>query len=304
MLVEIYVEVDDFCIKNQEIIFQWLKESGLVKKNHPSQLTLSEVMTILIYYHHQHYKDFKHYYLEYVLKDLKSDFPDAVSYNRFVELIPRALLPMCLFLQHRCEQSRRTGIYYIDSTPWQVCHPKRAHSHKVMKGFASWGKTSVGWFYGLKYHLITNQLGEIVNFFLTEGSTADNQTKVLFILTNDLVGSLFGDKGYLLSEAKKAFLEKDGLLRIVSKNRRNMKKAELQLNDQLWLKKRGVIESVIKITKCSCNAVHTRHRSPINGMVNLFSALAGYSFFQRKPSTIINMNARLITTKSSFAKAA
>ena len=49
MLVEIYVEVDDFCKSNEEIICEWLKSTGFAKKNHPSQMTLSEVMTILIY---------------------------------------------------------------------------------------------------------------------------------------------------------------------------------------------------------------------------------------------------------------
>lgn len=304
MLVEIYVEVDDFCKEHEQIINSWLKESGLVKKNHPSQLTLSEVMTILIYYHHSYYKDFKHYYTNYVCKDLRRDFPQLVSYNRFVELVPRALLPMCMFLKHRCSLSRLTGIYFVDSTPWAVCHPKRAHSHKVMRGFADWGKTSVGWFFGLKYHLITNQFGELVNFYITEGSTADNRAKLLFLLTKNLMGWLFGDKGYLLSKEKRQLLERDGALRIFSKCRKNMEKQEMPLEARLWLRKRGVIESVIDLTKNACDSVHTRHRSPINAFVNLFSALSAYSFFQRKPTTIINLEARMIGQSNPLAMTA
>lgn len=304
MLVEIYVEIDDFCKSNHQIIQNWLKESGLVKKAHPSRLTLSEVLTILVYYHHSYYQDFKHYYINHVQSDLRNDFPDLISYNRFVELIPRALLPLCLFLSHRCEFSKRTGIYYIDSAPWAACHPKRAHNHKVMKGFAQWGKTSVGWFYGLKYHLIINQYGELMNFYVSSGGKSDNNAKTLFLLTKKLMGWLFGDKGYLLSDAKKALLEREGALKIFSKCRKNMKKQQLPLEAKLWLRKRGVIESAINLTKNACEAVHTRHRSPINAFCNLFSSLVAYTFMQRKPSTKINLEARLLQAPNSLAGAA
>ena len=304
MLVEIYVEIDDFCKANQEIIREWLQESGLVKKAHPSKLTLSEVMTILVHYHQSYYKNFKQYYLNYVQQDLRNDFPDLVSYNRFVELIPRALMPMCLFLNYRCSLSKRTGIYYIDSTRWEVCHPKRAHQHKVMLGFAQWGKTSMGWFYGLKYHLIINELGELINFYVSSGAKADNHAKTLFVLTQNLFGWLFGDKGYLLNKAKRAFLERDGDLKIFSKCRKNMAKQSMPLQASLWIKKRGLIETTIDLTKNDCEAVHTRHRSPINAFVNLFAALCAYSFRQRKPSTKINLEARLLPKPKEQIKAA
>lgn len=304
MLVEIYVEIDDFCKTHQELIQRLLKESGLVKKNHPSKLNLSEVMTILIYYHQSWYKDFKHYYQEHVQTDLRRDFPDLVSYHRFVELIPRALLPMCLFLNYRCSLSKRTGIYYIDSAPWQVCHPKRAQQHQVMKGWAQWGKTSVGWFYGLKYHLIVNQFGELINFYVSSANKFDSNAKILFVLTKNLLGWLFGDKGYLLSEAKRALLERHEALKIFSKCRKNMKKQDIPVEARLWLKKRGIIESVIALTKQQCDAVHSRHRSPINAFVNLFAALTAYTFRQRKPSTNINLEARLLPWPKDLPKAA
>jgi len=295
MLVEIYVEIDDFCKANQEIIRKLLYESGLIKKAHPSRLSLSEVMTILIHYHQTYYKDFKHYYTEYVQQDLKRDFPDLVSYNRFVELIPRAFLPLCLFLSYRCSLSKRTGIYYIDSAPWAACHPKRAHQHKVMRGFAQWGKTSVGWFFGLKYHLIINQFGELINFYLSAGNVSDNNAKVLFLLTRNLLGWIFADKGYLLNQAKKDLLEREGALRIFAKCRKNMKKQRMPLEASLWIRKRGIIESAIDLTKNACDAAHTRHRSPINAFANLFAALTAYSFRQRKPSTNIKLEARLLS---------
>jgi hypothetical protein len=127
MLVEIYFEIDEFVKKHKEFLYQVLRQEGQCKRLYPCHLSLSEIMTILVYYHYSHYKSFKHYYKEHVQKRLRADFPDLVSYNRFVELLPRALYPMCLFLSSRTVLAQKSGIYFIDSAPLEVCHPKRAH---------------------------------------------------------------------------------------------------------------------------------------------------------------------------------
>jgi len=294
MITEIYVEVDDIIKENQEIILESMRHMKLIGRNYPTSLTLSEVVTIQIYYHYSGYKCFKSYYLNHVCYELKRDFPDLVSYQQFVKLIPRALVALLVVLKEQMKQSRRSGIYYGDSYPIPACHPKRVHQHKTMKGMASWGKTSVGWFYGLKCHIVVNQFGELVNCTLTTGSTADNNLRVLFRLTNDLMGYFFGDKGYLLNEDKRIFLEKDGLLKFRTKVRKNMEKQQLELEPKLWLKKRGIVESVIDIHKEHMDVAHTRHRSPTNALVNIFAGLVAYNFRQRKPSTSINLERYLL----------
>jgi len=75
------------------------------------------------------------------------------------------LLLLCCFLH------TRTGIAFIDSTPLTVCHPARAHAHKVFQGQAQWGKNSVGWHFGFKLHLIVNDQGELLAFKLTPANT-------------------------------------------------------------------------------------------------------------------------------------
>ena len=290
MLTAIYVEVDDFCKSSSAIISNF----GVVRRGPAPKLTLSEIMTILIYYHEKNYKNFKSYYTEYVMTELYGDFPDLVSYNRFIEFAPRAMMPLALFLAHQCESSRKTGIYYIDSTRWAACHPKRAHNHKVMKGFAAWGKSSIGWFYGMKYHLVVNQYGEIMNFYLSPGNVSDANAKVMFQLTKDLFGWLFGDRGYLINPAKRDLLERDGELLVFAKCRKNMKKQSIPVEAELWLKKRGIVESVIKSTKCDCDATHTRSRNPFNAFTNLFAALVAYSFKPNKPATAIKLERRLL----------
>jgi hypothetical protein len=113
-------DVDDFCKDQRSIIAKALKHCGAYKENHPRQLILSEVMTILIYYHLSPYKNLTALYTRHVCTDLKKDFPDLVSYDRFVALIPGTLIPLMLYLADRCRRNLRTGIYYIDSPPGRL----------------------------------------------------------------------------------------------------------------------------------------------------------------------------------------
>ena len=87
----------------------------------------SEIMTILIMFHFGTFDNFKHYYLHFIKLHLKSDFPDAVSYNRFVELESRVFFKLMFFLNFHYF-GRCTGITFVDSTMIPVCHKiGRAH---------------------------------------------------------------------------------------------------------------------------------------------------------------------------------
>jgi hypothetical protein len=130
---------------------------------------MSEIMTILIHFHQSNYRNFKAYYLEYVMTHLRNEFPGLVSYNRFVELIPSVIVPLTHYLRHAC-LGTCTGITFIDSTTLAVCKNPRIHYHKTFAGLARRGKTSTGWFYGFKLHLIVNDRGELLDFVLTPGN--------------------------------------------------------------------------------------------------------------------------------------
>jgi hypothetical protein len=289
MLDEIYYEVDEFCKREHEYLQKLLRCLGFCKKNHPCSLSLSEVMTILIYYHYSDYRHFKAYYTKGILGCYKSDFPNAPSYNRFVELIPRAFLPLLVFAVYRCSLAKRTGIYFLDSTKLPVCFITRAHSHKVFLGAAAKGKTSTGWFFGLKLHLIINNLGELVHFYLSSGSKSDSDALILFQMTKNIFGMFYTDAGYQMNEEKRLLLELDRLRTFIVKPRSNMKKAEkpLLFKDVLWHKKRPTIESVIDIQKVHLDLNLNRQRSAINGFTTVFANLAAYSFYPDKPSASI-----------------
>jgi len=176
--------VDDFCLTFEPHWQSQLVASGQVQRQRARQLCLSEIMTILILFHQSHYRHFKAFYTEYVLVHWRAEFPGLVSYTRLVEFIPSTLLPLCAYLRH-CFGTC-TGISFMDSTPMAVCHNRRIAQHKVFAGFAARGKTSVGWFFGFKLHLVFNDRGELPNIALTPGNVDDRKP------VPKLVQQLFG----------------------------------------------------------------------------------------------------------------
>jgi hypothetical protein len=157
-------------------------------------------MTIMVFYHYSGYKTFKDYYIKHVEKQMRNDFKKLISYNSFLELRPRALPALILFLTLQ-GLDKGTGISIIDSFPLTVCHNKRIYSHKTFRGIAQRGKTSIGWFYGFKVHIIINHLGELISFAITPGNVSDNNENLLLKITKDLLGKLFGDRGYIANRS-------------------------------------------------------------------------------------------------------
>ena len=246
-----------------------------------SRMALSEIMAIAILFQLSGYRCFKWYYNDYAVKHMGGYFPRLVSYNRFVELMGASLMPLALYAQ-RFRAGTATGISFIDSTPIKVCHCRRIHSHKVFEGVAKRGKNSAGWFYGFKLHLVINEMGEILSFYLSPGNVDDRNRGVIDRLCRDLWGKLFGDRGYISKELFE-LLYLQGI-QLITRLKKNMKNALMDIEDKLLLRKRAVIESVNDFLKNICQVEHTRHRSLVNFMVNLLAALAAYSFLPRKPS--------------------
>lgn len=82
-------------------------------RNRKGRLSESEIMTILVCYHFGTYRNFKEYYLNWVKGVMRQDFPDAVSYNRFVELMPRVFFKMMLFMKLYAF-GKCTGITFVE----------------------------------------------------------------------------------------------------------------------------------------------------------------------------------------------
>ncbi|CDK31057.1 IS982 family transposase [Candidatus Babela massiliensis] len=281
MLINIFCQIDDFCkLFEKEIKINLLPSSKIRKRS--SNLTISEILTIIVYYHYSGYKTFKDYYTKHILVNMNRDFKKLVSYNRFVELKKLSVIPLALFFK-LYGVANCTGISSIDSLPLKVCHIKRKSSNKVFKDIAKKGKTSVGWFYGFKLHFVINEYGYIIDCTITSGNVADNNKSTVSSITKNIFGKLVADKGYI--GCFNMLFDKG--IHLIHKLRSNMKNKLLSFQDKLLLRKRGIIESVGNILKNTFNLEHTRHRCQINFFANLFSALIAYSFKPSKPSFAI-----------------
>lgn len=258
-----------------------LQENGKKTRNKPNRLSHSEVMTILISFHLGGYRNLKHYYLNYVCVHMTSEFPKLVSYNRFVELQQQAAFPLVLFLK-LCRMGDCTGISFVDSTTIKVCHIKREKQNKVFAGIATKGKSTLGWFFGFKLHIIINDKGEIINFVITQGNVDDREPLNSESFIKSVFGKLYADRGYI-SQKLRDILFVDGI-HFVYKLRNNMKGGEIPLQDKIYLRKRAVIESVNDELKNICQIEHTRHRSFTNFITNMVAGLLAYSFLPKKPS--------------------
>ena len=274
-LLELFCDIDDFCQTFQPALEQ--KQLGTPKRGPKPRLSKSEIMTILINFHQAGYRNFKHYYTKHVKVHLRKDFPDLVSYNRFVELIPTVLIHLCAYLKSRYGAS--TGVAFVDSTPLVVCHNRRINRNKVFKDLAARGKTTMGWFYGFKLHLIVNDQGELLAVHVTAGNVDDR--KPLPIMTKDLMGKLYGDKGYLSQGLFESLFERG--VELITTIRKNMKNSLMRLEDKLLLRKRFIIETINDQLKNISQIEHSRHRSPANFAVNLLAGLIAYTHQPKKP---------------------
>ena len=284
-MLPLFCDIDDFCL-----LFAPHWQARLLdtrQRQRASTLCLSEVMTIIVLFHSSSYRNFKAYYTEQVMKHYAGAFPRLVSYNRFVELMPSALVPLCAYLQTR--KGECSGISFVDSTSLRVCHNRRISSHQVFSGCARRGKTSVDWFYGFKLHLVINDRGELLSLRLTPGNTDDRQP--VPELVKGLFGQLFGDKGYI-SQPLFETLYNDGV-QLVTRLKTKMKNRLVSSFDKIMLRKRAIIESVVDQLKNISQIEHSRHRSVANCFVNLLAGLVAYTWREKKPSLNIRVKEHL-----------
>lgn len=277
-IIEQFVFLDDFCKQYNFFIDKNILPKDRELTRTPG-LSISEIMTIILLFHQSPAKNFKFFYQSY-LQQYRSEFPALVSYNRFVELQQRCLGHFYALVMILCALAKQTGISYVDSTCLPVCHNKRATRHKVFKGIAKLGKSSMGWFFGFKLHLLINEKGDLLNAHLTPGNVDDR--KPLRKMTQYILGLLFGDKGYIDQNLFRDLLQRG--LKLVTSIKSTMKNKLLSMKEKVLLRKRSIIETVNSVIKKDFQISHTRHRSPINAFIHIFSTLVAYCFRSKKPA--------------------
>jgi len=280
-----FIEIDDFCKRFEEELRRVAVGGERKARNRTGILSVSEIITIVVGFHQSGFRTFKHYY-HFLLEHSAKLFPSMPCYERFVGLMPRVIFPLSMFIVGR-GKDKCSGISFIDSTKLEVCGKKRMSSNKVFKEMTKIGKTTMGFFFGFKLHLVVNDQGDILNFSLTKGNTDDR--KPVGSLTNNLFGKLFGDKGYISKELASSLLERG--ISFFTPLKKNMKEQHINDEDKFLLRKRSIIETINDQLKNISQIEHTRHRSPRNFLVNLLGGLAAYSLKDKKPSLNLQYSA-------------
>lgn len=263
-ITEIFCFIDDFAKLYEQNEKKRLLPSNRQRRRDGS-MSLGELLTIMIIFHTSYARNFKYFYKSYIEHFYRQDFPNAVSYNRFVELISRLFVPLNILLHLLFGEE--TGIYFIDSTTIKACHNKRRYRNKVFAGLAKASKSSMGYFYGFKLHAIINHKGEFVALKMTKGNV-DDRTPVTE-LSKGLTGVMAADKGYIKQNLFIELYEQG--LKMIHGIKKNMKNKLMDLNEKILLRKRSVIETVFDYLKNKMDIEHTRHRSAINAFVHIVS---------------------------------
>mgnify|MGYP000856709512 FL=1 len=287
-LLELFCDVDDFCSVFIPLWQQQLITDGERKRQRAGRMNASEIMTIIIAFHMSHHRDFKNFYIGFLQRFYREDFPQLLSYTRFLEMMPSVLVPLSVYFTQL--KAQPTGIEFIDSTSIKVCHNLRIPRHKVFDGAAQRGKGTMGWFYGFKLHLIVNHLGGIVAAKLTPANVDDRKPRKE--LAMNLPARLYGDKGYI-SQALSDDLAQEGVT-LITGQRKNMKAKELSFFDRAMLSKRFIIETINDQLKNISHIEHSRHRSLHGFMLNLLGGLIAYCHKEEKPA--LNINAGEMTS--------
>lgn len=274
----IFCEIDDFCRQFEPKLNRQLLADGQRQRIKPGRMTKAEVMTILVMFHRSGFRDLKRFYTKVVCQHWDKDFRRLVSYNRFVELQRDALLLLGALMQTRLGGC--SGISFVDWSKIAVCNNLRIRQNRVFRGVAKRGKTSTGWFYGFKIHLVISDTGEILAWQMTLGNADDR--KPVPQMSKRLWGKLFGDKGYI-SQTLLDLLGAENV-QLITKVKKNMKNKFVNFFDKLLLRKRAIIESVNDQLKNISQIEHNRHRSVWNFYTNVVAGLIAYTYQEKKPN--------------------
>ncbi|PIR38569.1 MAG: hypothetical protein COV35_06510 [Alphaproteobacteria bacterium CG11_big_fil_rev_8_21_14_0_20_39_49] len=275
-ITTLFVCLDDFCKLYESLTKSKILPLGKSRQRQ-GYLSLSEMLLIEIWYHFSHYKNFKYFYIHDILGRHCDKFNKLPCYDRFIALKKQLFMPLTLLLHSL--GGEETGIYFADSTPLKVCHNKRINNHKVFEGLAARGKSTMGWFFGFKLHIVINHKGQIMAVKITPGNADDRAA--LSDMVKYLRGKCYADKGYI---GKKIFEKLWGHgLHLITGIRRNMKNHLMPFIDKVLLRKRFVIETIFGVMKTDFNLEHSRHRSPINAFVSILACLVAYTYKTDKP---------------------
>ena len=279
ILIIIYCFIDDFIKGIVNTIQYALKrpdQNSPPTKKH--NLNLSELISMGIFRFFTGHKNWKDYY-KFISNYHSNDFKDLPNYKNFLEAINKtscfALIILTYLMKFFKSNTEISDLKLADSTKLKVCENKREFTHKVCKNIAGKGKGSMGWFYGFKLHVISNELMQILSLTISTGNTDDR--KGLDKIWNDIFGMIIADAGYL----GKNWIDKAQSLgkHLFTAVKANMKKLMTSAQHEL-LKIRQKVETVFSVLKLRMGIETTLPRSPLGYFSHYIWCLTAYQLDQ------------------------
>jgi len=229
----------------------------------PRSLSNQDVVALALYKHTQGIPTRKQIWND-CLKDICTYKTFNESVNRLLPVIFRILIALITL-------NRKSAhvIKYTDSTDLAVCLNKNAKYHKTMRGFATWGRGSKCFYFGLKLHVTTDFEGRLLSLCFTPANTDDRS---VFMKLNDRLNGLFvADAGYISKKLADDFYQ-EGERLLMAKPKANMKKLAT-LWQHLLYNTRAKVETLFNNTKKFRGLVSSFPRSIDGYLGNYFGAL-------------------------------
>lgn len=277
ILITIYCFVDDFLkgIVNS-IQFALRRPDHYTPPTPKRNLTLAELVTLAIFRFFTGHRNWKDFY-QHIRTYHGQDFPRLPAYQNFIvamnTLATVALLLLHGFMTFFKSITSKDDPKFVDSSKLEACNIKREFSNKVAKHIAKKSKSTMGWFYGFKLHIICNELMQILNFRITTATVDDR--KGLEMIWNDIFGMIVADAGYLGKNWQQK--AQDFGKQLLTGVKANMKKIMTKTQHQL-LKLRQRVETVFSVLKLRFGIESTLSRSDLGFFAHYVWSITAYQF--------------------------
>jgi transposase len=207
-MIELYCCVDDF-FKTHPGLAQWRRSPHA-----QPQFSDAEVLTIALLQGAFEVATLKQTY-RLVAQNWRTAFPQLPSYKQWLTRVHQLLSQVGRLLITTCTHTYQAArLYLIDSKPIPLCQPIRHGRVRLLReDGAYFGKSSKGWFFGFKLHLLRHINGRVLNVVLTPGNYDDRVPALDLVQAVD-GGVTLGDLGYRGPECVTALAEEAGMLLI------------------------------------------------------------------------------------------
>jgi hypothetical protein len=274
-----------FCITSDLVDFilantpQFAIQKKIVGRHR--NLKIAEAITISLYRYTLPHTTFKHFYA-FMRNYHGAEFPNLPHYSNML-LLQKHLFPfvsrmsgILIGINRSAFKNKKVRLMFIDGSDLPVCTNKRIFTHKVAKEAAARGKSSKGWFYGFRIHILCDDGGNLLGVKITPGNV-DERTQVKKLVGDITDTTLVGDTGYLKKTLGEE-LYKSNNVWFLTGVKKVMKKLMTKENHTL-LKARQLVETVIGSLKFRGGMPNSLPRSIKGYQVHFVMTLLAFTIF-------------------------